>query len=62
MYCLKKLDKREIMKEIMNWFEGQKECEAIGGHLPKLTYGTATELHLIPLIDTVNSEAGVWIG
>lgn len=50
------------MKEIMNWFEGQKECEAIGGHLPKLTYGTATELHLIPLIDTVNSEAGVWIG
>ena len=45
----------------MNWFEGRKECEAIGGHLPKAA-GTALHLHLIPLIDIVNSGAGVWTG
>lgn len=54
-YCLNFLDQR------MRWHEGRAACEAIGGHLPKVTE-SGLQTQLLKLVGAIRSEVGVWIG
>ena len=45
----------------MRWTEGRTACEAIGGHLPKVTE-SGLQTQLLKLVGAIRSEVGVWIG
>ena len=45
----------------MRWTEGRKACEALGGHLPKVT-NSGLQTTILKLIGAVRAEVGVWIG
>ena len=45
----------------MRWGEGRAACEAIGGHLPKVTE-SGLQTQILKLVGAIRSEVGAWIG
>ena len=45
----------------MRWDHGKAACEAIGGHLPKVTE-SGLQTQILKLVGAIRSEVGAWIG